>query len=82
MPLFHYTIVSLYMYQCFIMPLCFSSVTSSGSFHTPFPSPSSNASSYSSMHRRWMRSMATSFEGIKKRNSQDNLAAQDAPVII
>lgn len=55
------------------------SLTSSGSFHTPFPSPSSNASSYSSMHRRWMRSMATSFEGIKKRNSQDNLAAQDAP---
>ncbi|XP_061192634.1 folliculin-interacting protein 1-like [Saccostrea echinata] len=54
------------------------SLTSSGSFQTPFPSPSSNASSYSSLHRRWMRSVHTSIEGcIKKRNSHDNLVAQD-----
>jgi len=53
-------------------------VTSSGSFQTPFPSPGSNASSYNSLHRRWMRVQYTSLEsGLKKRNSQDNLQAQD-----
>ena len=53
-------------------------VTSSGSFQTPFPSPNSNTSSYSSLHRRWMRSIHTSIEGcIKKRNSQDNLLPPD-----
>ncbi|XP_021374421.1 folliculin-interacting protein 2-like isoform X2 [Mizuhopecten yessoensis] len=59
------------------------SLTSSGSFHTPFPSPGSNASSYSSsynsLHRRWMRVQYTSLEsGLKKRNSQDNLVAHES----
>ncbi|KAJ8319420.1 hypothetical protein KUTeg_004511 [Tegillarca granosa] len=54
------------------------SLTSSGSFHTPLPSPGSNASSFNSLHRRWMRVQSTSLEGcLRKRNSQDNLLAQD-----
>ncbi|XP_033750955.1 folliculin-interacting protein 2-like isoform X2 [Pecten maximus] len=55
------------------------SLTSSGSFHTPFPSPGSNASnSYNSLHRRWMRVQYTSLEsGLKKRDSQDNLVAHE-----
>ncbi|XP_060063354.1 folliculin-interacting protein 2-like [Ylistrum balloti] len=57
------------------------SLTSSGSFHTPFPSPGSNTSSYNSynsLHRRWMRVQYTSLEsGLKKRNSQDNLVAHE-----
>lgn len=37
------------------------SLTSSGSFQSLFPSPSNNsASSYNSLHRRWMRSQTTS----------------------
>ncbi|XP_052071291.1 folliculin-interacting protein 1-like isoform X2 [Mytilus californianus] len=55
------------------------SLTSSGSFHASFPSPGSNPNSYTSLHRRWMRSQSMSLEGytMRKRNSQDNLVAQD-----
>lgn len=56
-------------------------MTSSGSFRTSFPSPSpgSNSNSYTSIHRRWMRSQCMSLEGytIRKRNSHENLLTQD-----
>ncbi|KAK3091005.1 hypothetical protein FSP39_016401 [Pinctada imbricata] len=57
------------------------SMTSSGSFHHQFPSPGSSCSSissYSSLHRRWIRGVSTSIEGcLRKRNSHDNLVSQD-----
>ncbi|XP_063443784.1 folliculin-interacting protein 2-like isoform X2 [Mytilus trossulus] len=60
------------------------SLTSSGSFHASFPSPGSNPNSYTSLHRRWMRSQSMSLEGftMRKRNSQDNLVAQDRQDVI
>ncbi|BFZ02925.1 hypothetical protein BsWGS_05964 [Bradybaena similaris] len=46
------------------------SFTSSGSLRTSFPSPSNNSlSSYSSLHRRWMRAQTTSLDGHHRKDS-------------
>ncbi|XP_014777165.1 folliculin-interacting protein 1 isoform X1 [Octopus bimaculoides] len=48
------------------------SITSSDSFTTSFPSPgSSTASSYNSLHRRWMRAQKTSLESRGRKGSQE-----------
>ncbi|KAK7464612.1 hypothetical protein BaRGS_00037851 [Batillaria attramentaria] len=54
------------------------SLTSSGSFQSLFPSPSNNsASSYNSLHRRWMRSQTTSL--LQRRwDSQETLNSPDS----